>query len=45
MGTSCAPLDADLFTFYYEREFMLTISDNNQAGGIEAFNSILHKTR
>ena len=32
MGTNCAPLVADLFLFCYERVFMLSISDNNQAG-------------
>ena len=40
MGTNCAPLVADLFLFYYERDFMLPLSDNNQADIIEAFNSI-----
>ena len=39
MGTICAPLVADLFLFYYERDFMLSLSDNNQADIIEAFNS------
>ena len=39
MGTSCAPLVADLFLFCYERDFMLSLSDNNQADIIEAFNS------
>ena len=29
MGTNCAPLVADLFLFCYERDFMLSISDNN----------------
>ena len=38
MGTNCAPLVADLFLFCYERDFMLSLSDNNQAD-IEAFNS------
>ena len=28
MGTSCAPLVADLFLFCYERDFMLSLSDN-----------------
>ena len=31
MGTNCAPLVADLFLFCYERDFMLSLSDNNQA--------------
>ena len=39
MGTNCAPLVADLFLFCYERDFMLTLSDNNQTDIIEAFNS------
>ena len=39
MGTNCAPLAADLFLFCYERDFMLSLSDNNQADIIEAFTS------
>ena len=39
MGTKCVPLVADLFSFCYERDFMLSLSDNNQADVIEAFNS------
>ena len=39
MGTNCAPLVADLFLFCYERDFMLSLSDNSQADVIEAFNS------
>ena len=39
MGTYCAPLVADLFLFCYERDFMLSLSDNNQTDIIEAFNS------
>ena len=31
VGTNCAPLVADLFLFCYERDFMLSLSDNNQA--------------
>ena len=38
MGTNCAPLVADLFLFCYERDFMLSLSDNNQADIIDAFN-------
>ena len=34
-----APLVADLFFFCYERDFMLSLSDNNQTDIIEAFNS------
>ena len=39
MGTNCAPLVADLFLFCYERDFMLSLSDNNQTDIIEAFDS------
>ena len=39
MGTNCAPLVADLFLFCYERDFMLSLSDNNQADVVETFNS------
>ena len=37
--TNCTPLVADLFLFYYERDFMLFLSDNNQADVVEALNS------
>ena len=39
MGTNCAPLVVDLFLFCYERDFILSLSDNNQTDIIEAFNS------
>ena len=39
MGTNCAPLVADLFLFYYERDFMLSLSEDSQSDVIEAFNS------
>ena len=39
MGTNCALLVADLFLFCYERDFMLSLSDNNRTDIIEAFNS------
>ena len=39
MGTNCAPLVADLFFFCYEKDFMLSLSDNNKTDIIEAFNS------
>ena len=38
MGTTCAPLVADLFLICYETDFMLSLSDNNQADIVEAFN-------
>ena len=39
MGTNCAPLIADLFLFCYERDFMMSLSDNKQADVIVAFNT------
>ena len=39
MGTNCAPLAADLFLFCYERDFMLSLSEDYQSDVIEAFNS------
>ena len=39
METNCAPLVADLFLFCYERDFMKSLSRENQAVIIEAFNS------
>ena len=39
IGTNCAPLFADFFVFYYERDFIMPLSDNNQTDNIEAFNS------
>ena len=39
MCTHCTPLVGDLFLFFYERDFMLSLSDNNQTNIIEAFNS------
>ena len=39
MGTNCAPLVADLCLFCYERDFMLSLSEDKQSGVIEAFNS------
>ena len=28
MGTNCAPLNADLFLFCYERDFLMSLSDD-----------------
>ena len=40
MGTNCAPpLIVDLFLFCYERDFMLSLSNNNQTDIIKAFKS------
>ena len=36
MGTNCAPLVADLFLFYYERDFMMSLSNDKQADVIDA---------
>ena len=39
MGSNCAPLVAYLFLFCYERDFMLSLSDDNHTDIIEPFNS------
>ena len=39
MSTNCAPLVVDLFMFCYERDFMMSLSDDNQADVIDAFNT------
>ena len=39
MGKNCAPLVANLFLFCYERDFMKSLSSDNQADVIKAFNS------
>ena len=39
MGTNCAPLVADLFLICYERNFMMSLSDDKQANIIDAFNT------
>ena len=39
MGTNCTPLVADLFLFCYDRDFMLSLSEDTQSEVIEAFNS------
>ena len=38
-GTNCAPLVGYLFLFCYERGFMMSLSDDQQAGVIDAFNT------
>ena len=35
IGTNCASLVADLFLLCYERNFMLSLSDNNQADVVD----------
>ena len=39
MGTNCAPLVVNLFLFCYERDFMMSLSDDKQADVIDAFNT------
>ena len=39
MGTKCVTLVADLFLFCYERDFMISLSDDKQADIVDAFNS------
>ena len=39
MGTNCVPLVAVLFLVSYERDFMMSLSDDKQADIIEAFNT------
>ena len=39
IGTDCAPLVAYLFLFYYERDFMVSLSDDKQANVIDVFNT------
>ena len=41
MGSNCAHLSTDLFLFYYEGDFMLSLPDNYQDDVIEAFNSTI----
>ena len=39
MSTNCAPLVADLFLFCYEKDFLLSLTEDNQSDVIEAFYS------
>ena len=39
MGTKCSPIVDDLFLFCYERDFMLSLSEDTQSDGFEAFSS------
>ena len=39
MGTNCAPQVAELFLFCYERDFMMPLSNDNQADVNTAFNT------
>ena len=39
MGRNCTPLVADLFLFCYERDFMMSLSVENQSEIIEVYSS------
>ena len=39
MGTNCAPLVADFFLFCYEKDFMISLSDDKHADVIDAINT------
>ena len=39
MGTYCATLVANLFLFCYDRDFMMSLSNDKQANIIDAFNT------
>ena len=39
IGSNCAPLVAHIFLFCYERDFMMSLSDDKQAVVIYAFNT------
>ena len=39
MGTNCTPLVANLFFFCFERDFMMSLSEEKQFEVIEAFSS------
>ena len=39
MGSNCAPFVTDAFLLFYERDFMMSLSDDKQADIIDAFNT------
>ena len=39
IGTNCAPLVVNLFRFCYERDIMMSLSDDEQADIIVTFNT------
>ena len=39
MGIKCASLVADLFLFCYERDFIMSLTDDTQADVVDAFNT------
>ena len=38
MGSNCAPLEADLLLLCYERDFMMSLSDDEEADIVDVFN-------
>ena len=44
MGTICAPLVAELFLFCYKRDFMLSLSNNNQPILLKLLTSDISRT-
>ena len=38
-NNNCAPMVADIFLFCYERDFMISLSNDKQADIIDAFNT------
>ena len=45
MVMNCAPLVADLFLFCYERDFMMSLSVENQSEIIEFYGDLVYKFR
>ena len=41
MGTHCASHVADLFLFWYEKDFVLSLSEDNQSDVIEVFHTLV----
>ena len=39
LRSHCAPMGADLFLFCYERDFMMSLSDDKQADVVDAINT------
>ena len=39
MGIDCTPVVADLFLFCYDRNFVMSLSDDKQADIIDVFNT------
>ena len=45
MGTNCAPLVADLFLYYYERDFMLRLNSQEYKGNSLELNTVALNSR